>query len=215
MSALRAGARGLGEVLITLGVVVLLFVVYELYGTNLYTERQQSQLLEQIERNWRRPSAVAGEVPGVGILYIPRLGDGFKKVIVEGVGTDDLKKGPGHIPETADPGQVGNFVVSGHRTTYGAPFSRLDELRPDDAIVVETRDQWLVYRMTEQQIVAPNAIEVTYPVPGRPGAVPSERLLTLTTCNPKYSAKTRLIVHARLESAQPRSAGPPPGLQVT
>ena len=212
---MRAVARGLGELLITAGLVLLLFVVYELYGTNLYTDRQQSQLLEEIEEKWRRPVAVAGEVPGVGILYIPRLGGGYKKVIVDGVGRDDLKKGPGHIPTTAQPGELGNFVVSGHRTTYGAPFSKLDELRPDDAIVVETRDQWFVYRMTEQRVVAPSAIEVTYPVPGQLDAEPTERLLTLTTCNPKYSARTRLIVHARLESARPRSSGPPPGLAVT
>lgn len=215
MSAFRAITRGLGELLITVGLVLLLFVGYELYGTSIYTDRQQSQLLEEIERNWRRPAAVAGDVPGVAVLRIPRLGDGYKKVVVEGVSPDDLKKGPGHMPDTAQPGEVGNFVVSGHRTTYGAPFNRLDELRTGDAIVVETREQWLVYRMTEQRIVDPSAIEVTYPVPGQLGARPTDRLLTLTTCNPKYSAKTRLIVHAKLEDTRPRSAGPPPGLAVT
>jgi sortase A len=107
---------------------------------------------------------------------------------------------------------VGNTVISGHRTTYGAPFNRVDELHAGDAIVLETRDTWFTYRVTGEQVVSPSAVEVTYAVPGKRDAVPTQRLLTLTTCNPKYSAKQRLIVHALLDSSSPKSAGDPPAL---
>lgn len=221
----RTFLRGLGQTLITLGVVVLLFVVYELYFTNVYTDRQQSQLGRQIEQTWSAPppppgSKLGSVLPGkaIAIIRMPRIGMTGKvggegaRVVVEGVGKEDLKKGPGHYPGTALPGAIGNMVISGHRTTYGAPFNRIDELRIGDAIVLETRDSWFTYRVTKQQIVAPSAVEVTYPVPGNRTARPTQRLLTLTTCNPKYSAKQRLIVFGLLEQALPKTQGDPPAL---
>jgi sortase A len=107
---------------------------------------------------------------------------------------------------------VGNAVISGHRTTYGAPFNRFDELVPGTPVVVETADAWLTYRVTEQRIVSPTAVEVTWPVPGRRDVDPTERLLTFTTCHPEYSARERLVVHAVLESEALKDAGPPPAL---
>jgi sortase A len=227
MEGVRTFLRGLGQTLITLGVVVLLFCVYELYFTNVYTNNQQDKLGDQIVKTWTAPapspapgSKLATPIPGkaLAIIRMPRIGMTGKvgphgaRVVVEGVGHEDLKKGPGHYPGTALPGAIGNMVISGHRTTYGAPFNRVDELRPGDAIVLETRDTWFTYRVTSEQVVPPTAVEVTYPVPGKKGAVPTKRLLTLTTCNPKYSARTRLIVHALLESALPKSQGDPPAL---
>ncbi|MCU1590624.1 MAG: sortase family protein [Frankiales bacterium] len=222
----RTVLRGVGQTLITLGVVVLLFCAYELYFTNLYTDKQQSQLGKSITDTWQAPppkpgSKLASAIPGQGIaiLRIPRIGivgpprtKGHAWVVVEGVSHDNLKNGPGHYPGTAIPGAIGNMVISGHRTTYGAPFNRVDELRRGDAIVLETRDTWFTYRVTSEQIVAPSAVEVTYAVPGQRDAVPTKKLLTLTTCNPKYSAKQRLIVHAILESALPKADGDPPAL---
>jgi sortase A len=226
MDGVRTFLRGLGQTLITLGVVVLLFCVYELYFTNLYTDKQQSHLGDQIEKTWSAPppppgSKLASVLPGdaIAIIRIPRIGivgpprpKGKSWVVVEGVGHEDLKSGPGHYPDTGMPGVVGNMVISGHRTTYGAPFNRVDELHAGDAIVLETRDTWFTYRVTSEQVVSPSAVEVTYPVPGDKTAVPTKRLLTLTTCNPKYSAKQRLIVHALLQSSLPKSLGDPPAL---
>jgi len=219
----RTFLRGLGETLITLGVVVLLFCVYELYFTNLYTDKQQAQLGDQIRQTWSAPTPPPGhldQIPlgsGIAVIWIPRIGmvgsgSHGARVVVEGVSHEDLKKGPGHYPGTALPGAVGNMVISGHRTTYGAPFNRVDELHRGDAIVLETRDRWFTYRVTSEEIVAPSAVEVTYAVPGQKDAVATKRLLTLTTCNPKYSARQRLIVHALLESALPKAAGEPPAL---
>jgi sortase A len=131
---------------------------------------------------------------------------------VEGVSVDDLKKGPGHYPRTQLPGEVGNFVVSGHRTTYGAPFNRIDELREGDAIVVETRDTWFTYRVSTKEIVPPTAIEVTYPVPKQADGKPTVARITLTSCHPKYSARQRIIVYGRLDDTRAKSTGLPPAL---
>jgi sortase A len=208
-----------GQTLITLGVVILLFCAYELWITNIYTARQQSALGDQLRRSWESgtdPIAPSvKQIPlgeGIAVLRIPRLGSGYAKVVVEGVGHEDLKKGPGHYPGTALFGQLGNVVISGHRTTYGAPFNRLDEVKPGDALVVETKTMWFTYTVTKQSVVSPHAIEVTYPVPGEKGVTPTKSVITLTTCNPKYSARTRLIVFAEQTAAQLKSAGLPPAL---
>jgi sortase A len=219
VNTVRTVIRGIGQTLITLGLITLLFCAYELWITNLYTAREQSALGSQLRRSWDSgedplaPTLV--RVPlgtGIAVLRIPRLGDSYAKVVVEGVGREDLKKGPGHYPGTALFGNLGNVVISGHRTTYGAPFNRLDEVKPGDAIVVETKTMWFTYTVTKRSVVSPHAIEVTYPVPGDKGAKPTKRLITLTTCNPKYSARTRLIVFAEQSAAQPKSAGLPPAL---
>ena len=102
------------------------------------------------------------------------------------------------------PGQIGNFVVSGHRTTYLAPFNKLGELRKGDTILIDTRTSQFVYKMTAKKIVQPSDVNVAAPVPEHPKANPTQRLITLTTCNPKYSAAQRLVIFGRLTSATPR-----------
>jgi sortase A len=223
----RTAVRGVGQTLITVGVVLLLFCAYTLWVTNLVTAREQDRLGDELRREWAAPPPpAAGSVAavpvavelgaGIAVLRIPSL-DGFDDdpaVVVEGTSVDDLKKGPGRIVGTAQPGEVGNTVVSGHRTTYGAPFADLDRLRPGDAIVVETRDSWFTYRVTGTEIVTPTSTEVTLPVPGQPEAEPTEALLTLTTCHPKYSARQRLVVFSALEAELPKAEGVPPALQA-
>lgn len=239
----RTLVRGLGQTLITLGLVVLLFCVYELYVTDLFAGRDQQALAEELDRRWSEPIAdqpgaqpadplVAAEpsLPGepaagpeqevvpaalgqaLARMYLPTVDD-QARTVVEGVSVSDLKRGgPGHIPGTAQPGAVGNAVFSGHRTTYGRTFANVDQLSPGDPIVVETRDTWWTYRVTGTQIVRPDAIEVTYPVPGRAGVAPTEAVLTLTTCHPRYSAQQRMIVSAELEGGVPKADGLPPAL---
>ena len=231
----RTALRGVGQTLITCGVVLLLFCVYELKITGLGTAQAQDRLGDDLRRSWADP-VPPGPVPSepvpspatspppaarprpgeaIGVLHVPALA-GFRPwVVVEGTSVSVLKSGPGHIPGTALPGEVGNVVLSGHRTTYGAPFARLDELGPGDRVVLETRDRWLTYTVTGTQIVAPSAVEVTYPVPGQRTATPTERLLTLTTCHPRYSARQRMVVRAALSEEQGKDAGPPAGVQVT
>ncbi|HEX8001495.1 MAG TPA: class E sortase [Mycobacteriales bacterium] len=216
--------RGLGQTLITAGLVILLFVAYELWFTGIETAREQERLTNAIEEEWRHgagaystPEDLLRPIPlgsGVAVMRIPRFGRDWAKVVVEGVGVHDLRDGPGHYPGTAVPGQVGNFVVSGHRTTYGAPFNRVDELKPGDAIVVETRDTWYTYRVTATEVVAPTAVEVTLPVPKERGAKPSKPLITLTSCHPKYSARQRFIVYGELGETVKKAEGVvPPALR--
>ena len=232
--ALRTGLRGVGQTLITFGAVVLLFVFYELQITNLVTAQAQDRLDDQLEQTWSEPvrapvtaaPAPAGpevevpelEVPELGAafarLHVPSLPDYEPWTVVSGVSVEDLKAGPGHIPGTALPGQVGNVVLSGHRTTYGAPFNRWSELAPGAMVVLETRDRWFTYTVTGSEIVSPNAIEVTFPVPGDASAVPTRSLLTMTTCHPKYSARQRLIVSAELTATDDKSAGLPAALAM-
>jgi sortase A len=190
-------ARGIGQTLITLGVVVLLFCGYELWVTGLYTERQQHDLGRGLDRTWAQAPAPDPHHPlpyqvgkGIARIWFPTLGKDVHYVVVQGVGREDLKKGPGHYPTSARIGAVGNVVISGHRTTYLAPFNRVDELRPGDAIVLETQTFWYTYTVTAET-----------------------RLLTLTTCNPKYSARNRLIVHAVLSTPLAKKPGVvPPAL---
>ena len=222
-SVLAPALRGFGELLITLGLVVLLFCYYELSFTGWYTSRSQTRLQTQFAVPASVPSAgpatsgASGPAaPPIGSalaqIFIPRLGRDFHYIVVEGIGTEALKEGPGHFPSSALPGELGNTVISGHRTTYLAPFNRLDELQQGDAVVLETRTQWFTYRVTGEQVVLPSAIEVTFPVPGRPGVLPTQSLLTLTTCNPKYSAQTRLIVRGTLVDTASKSTGRRPAV---
>jgi sortase A len=231
----RMVARGVGQLLITLGVVILLFVGYELWFTGLYTQAQQNRLEKQIEAQWHGHGVDISRVrvdhvpfgSGLAILRIPRFGAHWHMVIVEGTGFTDLQKGPGHYPGTALPGQVGNFAVAGHRTTYLHPFYDIDLLKPGAKIVLETRSMWFTYTVggipsghgypavPGQEIVDPTDVAVAYPVPDQPDphAKPSLRLLTFTSCNPRYSAAQRIVVHARLTQALHKGPGiVPPAL---
>jgi sortase A len=220
-------ARWVGEILITAGLVVALFIVYLLWITDIVQSRTQYRLRVQLGQTWQHPPA-AGRRPGTpsarpappvrpsvgqafAVLRIPRFGPDYAPVIVEGVSTAELRRGPGHYPGTAMPGQLGNFVVSGHRTTYGKPFSRIDELKVGDPVVVEVRDFYYVYRVSGSEVVDPDRLDVTDPVPERPGEKPSHATLTLTTCHPKFSASRRLIVFAVLATTRPKPGGVPAG----
>ena len=119
-------------------------------------------------------------------------------------------KGIGHYPDTELPGQVGNFAIAGHRTTYGKPFTDIQTLKTGDAIVIRTEGVWYVYEVTDSYIVKPNYIQAIRPDPYAPTAAPTKRYLTLTTCHPRYSAAERYIVHAELSYWAAVEDGVPP-----
>ncbi|MGI8867800.1 MAG: class E sortase [Mycobacteriales bacterium] len=166
---------------------------------------------------------------GIAIIRIPRFGHDYAQTVVEGTNSDDLAKGPGHYVGTALPGEIGNFAIAGHRVTEGHPFFNLDQVRPGDALVIESGSYWFTYRVLGnkttgdfadpavgvpgREIVDPSAGTVIDPSPNRPGAPPSRPIITLTTCNPKYSARQRLVIHGLLVS-QPllKSKGKPAAL---
>lgn len=199
----------MGKTLISVGVLILLFVVFQLWGTGLTHDRAQKSLRSEFARQLAAPAAaepapatpstptsvtpttvaaplVEGEAAAV--IGIPKIG--LDEVVVEGVGVEDLKKGVGHYPDTKMPGETGNAALAGHRTTYGAPFNRIDELSTGDEITVTTRAGTFRYAVMEKKIVTPEAVEVLDDTP--------DNRLTLTTCHPKLSAAERLIVIAQL-----------------
>ena len=218
---IRRAARGCGKTFIAAGMLILLFVAYQLWGTGLAEARSQDELTEQFERRLpARPAAGAAPVvnteeapppppPGdaLGILRIPKLN--VEKAVVEGVGEPELKKGPGHYPNTPMPGQAGNAAIAGHRTTYGAPFLNVDRLVRGDQILVTTRQGEFRYDVVGTKIVSPKEISVL-------DSTGDDRL-TLTTCHPRYSAKQRLVVVAALNGApaRPPAAAPAPAPEPT
>ncbi|MFI6602912.1 class E sortase [Nonomuraea sp. NPDC050536] len=209
----RVLLRSVGELSITGGVVMLLFCGYLLWGTGAYTARMQLVLEQQLleDRQDDKPvDHAAGKLDkielghAVAMLRIPKLGADYHYAVVEGVDEEHLKQGPGHKPGSAMPGKVGNFVISGHRTTYGAPFNQIDKLKRDDEIIVDAREARYTYRVTSQDIVDPSDVDVTAPVPGKPDIRPIRAYITLTTCHPEYSAAQRLIVYGVLKTTEPR-----------
>ena len=217
----RAAAL-LGELLITAGVVVGLFAVYTLFWTGVETGRAQQDLEAEFEAV-RSPAGTTAKSPTrslprgprdegvVGDVYarlaIPRFGEHWVWYVVEGVDEDDLARGPGHYPGSAEPGEIGNFAVAGHRATYGEPFAALDQLREGDAVLVERGGQTFRYRVTESFLTHPEDAGVLLPVPGDAGAVPGRAIITLTTCHPRWGSAHRLIVHGELVATENDAGG--------
>jgi sortase A len=215
----RRIVAGIGRTCIAAGMLILAFVAYQLWGTGLAESRSQDRLRSDFLDALETPtttSTTASTVPGettttmsaapptptgeaVAIIRIPKIG--VEKAVVEGVGVNSLKQGPGHYPTTPLPGQPGNAAIAGHRTTYGAPFYRTDELEAGDLIQVTTRQGEFTYKVREKKVVRPTQNDVLLPS--------EENLLTLTTCNPRFSAAQRLIIVSELTD-NPAPAPPPP-----
>lgn len=228
------GAVGvLGELLITAGVLLLAFLVWQLWWTDVEANSAQAQVVK--EQGWDEPLEEADPPGATGptivtphrdappvieepeylttfaSMRVPRWEGEPTRTITQGTDRPNVLNplGVGHYEGTAMPGGVGNFALAAHRTTYGKPFNRIAELQEGDPVVVWTKDTWYVYRVTSSQIVTPQDVQVIAPVPGDPGAEPSERYITLTTCHPMFSAKERYVVHGVLDYWAPVSEGVP------
>ncbi len=198
----RVGAAG--ELLITLGAVVLLYVVYQLWWTNVVAGREAHHVASVLRQDWQEPPPAASAPGGTvtepdfaeafALMYVPRLKDKVWALPILGtVQMADLARGVGHYPDSQLPGEKGNFAVAGHRATHGEPFRDVDQVKVGDEVVVETRDTWFVYRLTRTRIVQPHETWVVDPVPGEPGATPTQRMITITTCNPRWASYERWI----------------------
>jgi sortase A len=215
-SVLRAVSRGAGELLITFGLIVLLFAVYEVWGKTAIVDAHQNDLNQQLAQQWAGQPTVApstspsaapkpAEGKAIAVLFIPRMKKHW--TVVQGVAPADIRYAPGHYPDSAMPGEIGNFAVAGHRIS--AIFWDLDRLKTGDPVVVQTADTWYIYRVSGTEVVKPTAVQVVAPVPNQPGVRPTVAMLTMTTCNPKYNNYQRLVVHGQLDRTQPRTAGDP------
>ncbi|MFC8304737.1 class E sortase [Specibacter sp. NPDC057265] len=217
-----------GELLITAGIVLLLFVAWELWWTNIESNNAQQEAVSQFAQEFQGPVTpqtpaepadygdpvvmAAPEAPSTvfGVAFIPRFGAQYSRPLVEGVGQAQLDTlGLGRYDSSTMPGGVGNFAVAGHRQTHGAVLDSIHTLVPGDKIYIQTKDGYYTYVFRNNQIVLPNRADVLLPVPTQEDAVPTERFLTLTSCNPRFGAEERIIAYSVLESWQPASAGPP------
>ncbi|WP_444852332.1 class E sortase [Streptomyces sp. NPDC000229] len=213
-------SRVVGELFITFGLVMLLFVTYQLWWTNIRAGLEADKAKQGIEDAWaegRKPGAFE---PGQGfaIMYIPKLD--VVVPIAEGIDKKRvLDRGMvGHYAEgqlkTAMPSdKQGNFAVAGHRNTHGEPFRYINKLTPGDPIVVETQDAYYTYEMTSiLQQTPPSNVSVIQPVPEGSGFTRPGRYITLTTCTPEFTSTYRMIVWGKMVDERPRSKGKPDAL---
>ncbi|MDO5744467.1 MAG: class E sortase [Micrococcaceae bacterium] len=217
---------GFGEILITLGIVLLLFVGWELWWTNIDAGRAQTEVTSEFVKNLDVVSvapdsestkdfgpAPITKIPDggtFGIFYIPRFGSNFAHPVTNGVGMDVLNNvGIGHYPETQAPGELGNFAVAAHRQTHGQVFWNIDKFQKGDKIYLQTRKGFYTYEWNETEIVYPSQSEVLWPVPHELGAKPTSSMLTMTSCHPPFTTRMRIIAYSELESWRPIDAGPP------
>nr|WP_307808165.1 class E sortase [Streptomyces oryzae] len=231
--ALRPGpgiiaSRAIGEVFITVGVLMLLFVAYQLWWTNVLADQQAGGATDKLHQQWKNkpgsgkgPENKAGAFkPGEGfaIIHIPKID--ITAPIAQGVSkTKVLDKGMvGHYDEkplkTGMPwDKKGNFALAGHRNTHGEPFRYINKLQYGDVVVVETQSKYYTYKVTRQlPSTSPSDTGVIDPVPPKSGYTKPGRYITLTTCTPEFTSKYRLIVWGIMVDERPRSKGKPDAL---
>lgn len=206
----------IGIVLLVAGLSCLGWVGYQYFGTNVVSQKAFVAERDQLRAKWAeetkaepaaKPKAKATAIPGeaIALLRIPAFGAKYEIPILTGTELSILSKGVGHYTSTADPGQIGNFAIAGHRVTHGQPFNRLLELNAGDKVVVETRQAIYTYVLDEapkQLTVKGTDTWVIDPVPGKPDAKPSQALLTLTTCQDLFHSPDRSIGFGHLESTK-------------
>lgn len=209
---------GLGVAFLCAALVLGAFAGYELWWQNGSTSRQARDLSRQVRQSWSPAPSTTPQprprVPGgaLALLRVPAMSSSLEVVVASGVGDDVIDRGlVGHFPSTASPGQVGNFALTGHRVTHGQPFRHLDRIRRGDRIIVETRDSIYTYvadNDPRQNVVPPNALWVTDPVPGKPRARPDRARITLTTCASLWNTGQRMVVFGHLvKTVKKRSTG--------
>ena len=198
----------LAELMLTAAAICALYIAWQMWWTGVQSEHNQIETRQSV--SWSDPgksgnvtvakaqqgdppvqpqSATEGEL--IAQIYIPRFGSQWQRNLVEGTDLTQLNKhGLGHYTDSQMPGQVGNFAFAGHRNGYGQPLGDVDKLQEGDPIIVRTQDYWYVYHYTSYKIVLPTQTEVVAANPENPGAAPTKRMLTMTTCEPKYSTPT-------------------------
>jgi len=226
----------LGELFITLGIILMLYVVWELWWTNIDSAQAQKQATqglvqelgdvvipddsdepseeqEKAEEKDYGPAPVTKIDPGetFGIMYFPRFGShGSHHPVTNGVEDrviDNL--GIGHYPSTQQPGELGNFAVAAHRQTHGQVFWDIDKLQKGDKIYLQTAEGYYTYTWYATEVVAPSNGDVLLPTPHQWGVEPTKSILTMTTCHPKYTTQQRMIAYSELTDWRPLDAGPP------
>ena len=217
-SAGRRAAFWLGITMVAAGLALLGWLAWQFWGTNYVSEQHQRQLTQQLEQQWRKggeqlsPKRVP-EGQASALVRIPRFGKNYVVPVLEGTSEDVLAQGFGHFRGTAEPGQVGNYALAGHRITHGQPLRQMPELRPGDKVIVETAKATYTYVLDTN----PNDLIVDFtqvwvldrhPHNPRPGGVQppaSKRLITLATCSELFHTNNRMIAFGHLVGKSSRA----------
>ena len=230
--SVRLIVRTFSELCLTVGALIILFVVYVLFWTGVKAAGATDGQIDDLQNQWARgavaaPAPQASEQPPkprdpaaapkayrdgkpFAMLYIPRFGKDWEWPVLENTEVKTLQKGLGHYRGTAAAGATGNFAVAGHRRTYGDPFKDFPRLRPGDAVLLTDGTTWFTYRIDKKPYrTVPSDVGVIDPVPRKSGFDGPGRYLTLTTCEPEWGSSHRLIAWAHLDATQPVTEGRP------
>ncbi len=219
----------IGEVFITAGFLVFLFLGWQLWLNDIIVGDEQNHVASELAKTWDEGNTSINEgetIPDFGepaiaavpkenstfaVMYAPRFGSDWAREVAEGIGVNSVlnTRRIGHYPTTQLPGEIGNVALAAHRLTYGAPFRDIDQLQLGDKLYLKTQDGYYTYSFRNLEYVSPQGVGVLEPVPQRQGQAATESLLTIMSCNPKFSLAERIIAYAVFESWQPISAGPP------
>jgi sortase A len=203
----------LGVLMIAIGAGLLGYVGWQFWGTNWVAQREHAEVTRTLRTQWEEggarlsPKRVPEGQPSA-LVRIPRFGESYVVPVLEGVATSVLARGFGHFADTADPGQVGNYALAGHRVTHGEPLRRMPELKPGDKVIVETVAADYVYRLDtdpEDLVIPFTGTWVLDPLPRNPASggaqplqKPGQRLITLTTCSELFHTDDRMIAFGHL-----------------
>lgn len=221
-----------GELLITAGVLVLLFLGWQqwlgdiieghqLYGQSVHQSQEWIKAAgpTKAPADPAAPPVIAASLANgktFGILYVPRFGADYARPIAQGTSLSVLNKGNlGHYPTTQMPGAVGNFMVASHRKAYGGDLEHINNLRVGDHIFVGTADGWYQYTFRNLQFVEPTDVAILDPVPDQPGLQAGDRIITLQSCNPFFSTAERIMAYGTFDTFYPVSGPPPAEIAAT
>ncbi|MEW2176193.1 class E sortase [Streptomyces sp. NPDC005406] len=230
--SVRLIVRTFSELCITVGALIILFVLYVLFWTGVKAAGATEGQIDDLQNEWAHWTVAAPAPPDsakapeptapaaaprtyrdgkpFAMLYIPRFGKDWEWPVLENTKVKTLQKGLGHYRGTAAAGATGNFAVAGHRRTYGDPFKDFPKLRPGDAVILTDGTTWFTYRIDRKPYrTVPSDVGVIDPVPRKSGFDGPGRYLTLTTCEPEWGSSHRLIAWAHLDATQPVTGGRP------
>jgi sortase A len=235
----RLAALGVtGEILLTVGVLIQLFWLWNVGINDWIQNFTQSQAASTLSDQWQQAAEAApgfnkgrgesggqvnygpppvidvvAEGTGFATLYVPRFGETYQRIIAEGVDLasvlNDQRFGVGRYPQSTALGEEGNFAIAGHRTSFGASFGDISELRLGDRLYVETPEGWFAYEFRNLEYVWAEEVDVLNPVPKNDSVEATDRFLTLTSCHPRFSDAERVIAYAVFDMWYPRDVGPP------
>ena len=209
----------LGETLVTLGVILMLFVGYKTFLQDNIVGSSHSDLAQKFDERdgFVEPALVTQDAEIFARMYVPRFGEQWTRLVAEGTRWHPVLNeiGIGHYRNTAMPGEVGNFAIAGHRGGFGGAMKDIDKLVTGDRVYIETKNTWFIYTFLETEIVKPTEVGVILPVPVKLDvARVGGRYLTMTSCTPIFINTDRIISWFELERTWPTSAGMPRDLKI-